>query len=230
MNLNVPLRVYKSETHLDSGLHESLIKPHISAQNRRHLSSKHTSHVCFCFRPVTHVIELIKCKTVTWMQCKSLWIKASAKCINVNVNACKASIMHVYHDCHAAVNTLHGIMGWILIKTFKRSLQALDQCTWRIHLRKCPWGLWEPLEKRVSLWKSLRNWLDCFDLRLILSLKSITKTEKTCFPPAHLLCSSALVTWVENTFSVTIKTTWQIPTSLWNILTVNVSRAKHKLR
>ncbi len=29
--------------------------------------------------------ELIKCKTVTWMQCKSLWIKASAKCINVNV-------------------------------------------------------------------------------------------------------------------------------------------------
>ncbi len=27
-----------------------------------------------------------KCKTVTWMQCKSLWIKASAKCINVNVN------------------------------------------------------------------------------------------------------------------------------------------------
>ncbi len=30
--------------------------------------------------------ELIKCKTVTWMQCKSLWIKASAKCINVNVN------------------------------------------------------------------------------------------------------------------------------------------------
>ncbi len=31
--------------------------------------------------------ELIKCKTVTWMQCKSLWIKASAKCINVNVIA-----------------------------------------------------------------------------------------------------------------------------------------------
>ncbi len=30
--------------------------------------------------------ELVKCKTVTWMQCKSLWIKASAKCINVNVN------------------------------------------------------------------------------------------------------------------------------------------------
>ncbi len=30
--------------------------------------------------------QLIKCKTVTWMQCKSLWIKASAKCINVNVN------------------------------------------------------------------------------------------------------------------------------------------------
>ncbi len=27
-----------------------------------------------------------KVKTVTWMQCKSLWIKASAKCINVNVN------------------------------------------------------------------------------------------------------------------------------------------------
>ncbi len=27
-------------------------------------------------------------KTVTWMQCKSLWIKASAKCINVNVNVC----------------------------------------------------------------------------------------------------------------------------------------------
>ncbi len=24
--------------------------------------------------------------TVVWMQCKSLWIKASAKCINVNVN------------------------------------------------------------------------------------------------------------------------------------------------
>ncbi len=24
-------------------------------------------------------------ETVTWMQCKSLWIKASAKCINVNV-------------------------------------------------------------------------------------------------------------------------------------------------
>ncbi len=24
-------------------------------------------------------------KTVTWMQCKSLWIKASAKCINVNI-------------------------------------------------------------------------------------------------------------------------------------------------
>ncbi len=24
-------------------------------------------------------------KTVTWMQCKSLWIKAFAKCINVNV-------------------------------------------------------------------------------------------------------------------------------------------------
>ncbi len=29
--------------------------------------------------------ELIKCKSVTWMQFKSLWIKASAKCINVNV-------------------------------------------------------------------------------------------------------------------------------------------------
>ncbi len=27
-----------------------------------------------------------KKKTATWMQCKSLWIKASAKCINVNVN------------------------------------------------------------------------------------------------------------------------------------------------
>ncbi len=25
-------------------------------------------------------------ETVTWMQCKSLWIKASAKYINVNVN------------------------------------------------------------------------------------------------------------------------------------------------
>ncbi len=25
-------------------------------------------------------------ETVTWMQCKSLWIKASAKCINVNVS------------------------------------------------------------------------------------------------------------------------------------------------
>ncbi len=30
--------------------------------------------------------DLIKnVETVTWMQCKSLWIKASAKCINVNV-------------------------------------------------------------------------------------------------------------------------------------------------
>ncbi len=28
-------------------------------------------------------------ETVTWMQCKSLWIKASAKCINVNVNVKK---------------------------------------------------------------------------------------------------------------------------------------------
>ncbi len=35
--------------------------------------------------------ELIKCKTVTWMQCKSLWIKVSAKCINVNVN-----VMYIY--------------------------------------------------------------------------------------------------------------------------------------
>jgi len=24
-------------------------------------------------------------KCIAWMQCKSLWIKASAKCINVNV-------------------------------------------------------------------------------------------------------------------------------------------------
>ncbi len=28
---------------------------------------------------------LIK-KCISWMHCKSLWIKASAKCINVNVN------------------------------------------------------------------------------------------------------------------------------------------------
>ncbi len=34
--------------------------------------------------------ELIKCKTVTWMQCKSLWIKASAKCINVKCKCNRA--------------------------------------------------------------------------------------------------------------------------------------------
>ncbi len=33
-------------------------------------------------------------KTVTWMQCKSLWIKASAKCINVNVNVKEVSYAH----------------------------------------------------------------------------------------------------------------------------------------
>ncbi len=41
--------------------------------------------------------ELIKCKTVTWMQCKSLWIKASAKCINVNVMPPLKSIYTVRH-------------------------------------------------------------------------------------------------------------------------------------
>ncbi len=51
--------------------------------------------------------ELIKCKTVTWMQCKSLWIKASAKCINVNVMSREAiysipeinlKLKHIIHE------------------------------------------------------------------------------------------------------------------------------------
>ncbi len=52
---------------------------------------------CSCFVCLTGpykfeylIKELIKCKTVTWMQCKSLWIKASAKCINVNVSCFRA--------------------------------------------------------------------------------------------------------------------------------------------
>ncbi len=40
-------------------------------------------------------------KTVTWMQCKLLWIKASAKCINVNV-----SIYTISHDYYC----MNGIM------------------------------------------------------------------------------------------------------------------------
>ncbi len=36
----------------------------------------------------THI--LTKKMFITWMHCKSLWIKASAKCINVNVN------IHIY--------------------------------------------------------------------------------------------------------------------------------------
>ncbi len=35
-------------------------------------------------------------ETVTWMQCKSLWIKASAKCINVNVNVSEAAHVKIF--------------------------------------------------------------------------------------------------------------------------------------
>ncbi len=45
--------------------------------------------------------KLVKCKIVTWMQCKSLWIKASAKCINVNVSYHLSSATNWSPPCHA---------------------------------------------------------------------------------------------------------------------------------
>ncbi len=63
----------------------------------KHSSSKHMQikqRRCSCGSVVEHCVSSTKgsipkehtYKTcITWMHCKSLWIKASAKCINVNV-------------------------------------------------------------------------------------------------------------------------------------------------
>ncbi len=57
-----------------------------------------TTHVFLCGSVVEHCVSCAKgcgfdsqgthvqLKCITWMHCKSHWIKASAKCINVNVN------------------------------------------------------------------------------------------------------------------------------------------------
>ncbi len=41
----------------------------------------------------THI--LMKKKCIAWMHCKSLWIKVSAKCINVNVNEEKSELWDI---------------------------------------------------------------------------------------------------------------------------------------
>ncbi len=56
----------------------------------------------FCLHNIC--VMLCKCKTVTWMQCKSLWIKTSAKCINVNVNVC---ILCIYLLCMYKYKHMH---------------------------------------------------------------------------------------------------------------------------
>ncbi len=41
---------------------------------------------------------------ITWMHCKSLWIKASAKCINVNVNISITSVFWILHSTMTHTN------------------------------------------------------------------------------------------------------------------------------
>ncbi len=64
-------------------------------------------------------------KTVTWMQCKSLWIKASAKCINVKCN--------VNLQVKTVQNSSKQICGWILM--WETTGDGL------FHWRKCYYGL-----------------------------------------------------------------------------------------
>ncbi len=59
-----------------------------------------------------------KKKTVTWMQCKSLWIKASAKCINVNVNVAHSiSTLHPIRSLKHALSLLSGKTHHLQCKT-----------------------------------------------------------------------------------------------------------------
>ncbi len=52
--------------------------------------------------PREHTYWQYKC--IAWMYCKSLWIKASAKCINVNVNVRpQMSVNSVYKDLYSAL-------------------------------------------------------------------------------------------------------------------------------
>ncbi len=62
------------------------------------------------------------------MQCKSLWIKASAKCINVNVNVTHAYLNRIFFLCSYCSRSLKGLCSW-------------------------PWSCWTPMRRtRMDLW------------------------------------------------------------------------------
>ncbi len=63
-------------------------------------------------------------KCITWMHCKSLWIKASAKCINININ--------IYATSHSGVwiPSWEHSSKWLLLKPHTR--------VWRVSPSHCP--------------------------------------------------------------------------------------------
>jgi len=51
--------------------------------------------------------ELIKC--ISWLQCKSLWIKASTKCMNVNLHAA------LFLNCLTVMVTMSNFLGELFL-------------------------------------------------------------------------------------------------------------------
>ncbi len=58
---------------------------------------------------------LIK-KCIAWMHCKSLWIKVSAKCINVIIIIKKKQCLVLVHQCHSSI-----ISSYFMVKVRLRS-------------------------------------------------------------------------------------------------------------
>ncbi len=83
-------------------------------------------------------------KTVTWMQCKSLWIKASAKCINVNVTINAPDVIFI---------KIPNCWSLILSEVTKIWRTWLHFCRlWRKH----PTGIWEQ-EMLLFIYKLLHG-------------------------------------------------------------------------
>ncbi len=99
-------------------------------------------------------------KCITWMHCKSLWIKASAKCINGNGNGICCllyvvyccylwvhSFLHLRHLCFWSVHSgliqvmynsiPECITGKILCLEEKRCLINKQGKSWQLYIKRC---------------------------------------------------------------------------------------------
>ncbi len=122
--------------------------------------------VCFCGSVVEHCVSsakscgfnsqgthiLTKKKCITRMQCKSLWIKVSAKCINVNVNRVQMGC------CWPHLFSLYGQQS----KPFSK------------YLLLC-------FAKEIvsQVWNDMKLWMFIFGWTMLLSLKMYTAHTHT---------------------------------------------------